>query len=59
MKRFVELFGHVDDFDWPDVSPEFEKQADKYGRLPGNPAYGKEWYFGTHSRRGNPVYRKE
>ena len=39
LKRFFELFGDVDDFEWPDLSPELEKQADHRGRLPGHPSY--------------------
>ena len=39
MKKFVELFGNVNDFDWPDVSEELEKQADEFGRLPNNFRY--------------------
>ena len=36
VKAFVDLFGNVHDFDWPDLSDELESHADDMGRLPMN-----------------------
>ena len=30
VKKFIELFGDVDDFSWPDLSEELEQQANRW-----------------------------